>query len=111
MTELVVEEVEPTLEELEFLAAKQLAVELAMLRNRIYKSNTLMNSVLIVQIKQILRGFIRKYNEFGFFKGETLQLDLRGRRRDKFANFSFTASTRLKLLLDQARKPEEVQPK
>ena len=119
-----IDEYEPTLEELEFMAAKQLLLELKMIKKRIYDSGTVMNSMLVVQIKQILRGLMTKYQGFGMFIGETIELKLNG--RGKFASFNFVYSKKLdelfaKVVADiqkqeveaanEAAKVEEVQPK
>lgn len=60
-----VAEVEPTHEELRKMAAKQLMAELFMLNSRVGKAA--MNSVLVVQIKQVLRALISKYRNVGAF--------------------------------------------
>lgn len=60
-----VAEVEPTQEELRKMAAKQLMAELFMLSQRVRKSA--LNSVMVVQIKQVLRQLIGKYRNAGAF--------------------------------------------
>lgn len=109
-----IEEVEPTQEEIELQAAKQLLLELKMIKKRIYDSGTLVNSMLIVQIKQVLRGLISKYNNVGLFEGEFITLKLSN--RTKHANIDFVYSQRLQYLMskvvDTLPKPgvEVVQP-
>lgn len=71
-----VEDLEPTQADLEVMAVKQLMMELNMIKRRVYESKTLMNSVLIVQIRGVLNGLIRKYNEASLFLGETIDIKL-----------------------------------
>jgi hypothetical protein len=112
-----IEEFEPTLEELELQAAKQLLLELKMIKKRIYDSGTVMNSMLVVQIKQLLRGLMSKYQGFDLFKGENITLKLKG--HGKFASFDFVYTDRLNQLFAQVVTElpppgpivEEVQPK
>lgn len=92
-------EVEPTQEEVELQAAKQLMLELQMIKKRIYDSRTLINSMLIVQVKQLLRGLISKYNAVGLFEGENITLRLSN--RSKHANIGFVFSPKLHLLMDR----------
>lgn len=97
------------MEQLELAAAQQLLLELKMIKKRIYESNTLINSVLIVQVKAILRSLIRKYNDYGFFQGENITLKLSN--RSKYANLDFVYSQKLHLLFDKIvanlPKPDE----
>jgi hypothetical protein len=67
---LEVQEVEPTQEELELQAALQLMNEVFMIKRRIY--GVAMNGVLLIQVKQLVRGLMRKYQECGMFKGEDI---------------------------------------
>ncbi len=94
-----IEEYEPSQEELDLMAAKQLLLELKMIKNRIYTSNTLVNSMLIVQIKMILKGLMTKYNEAGMLKGEFVTLKLSN--RSKHANIDFVYSQNLRILMSK----------
>ena len=67
-----IEEAEPTLEELEKMAAKQLLSELFMVQRRIY--GIAMNSMLLVQLKQITRGLVSKYHTAGLFIDENIDV-------------------------------------
>ncbi len=67
-----IEEAEPTLEELEKMAAKQLLSELFMVQRRIY--GIAMNSMLLVQLKQITRGLVSKYHKAGLFIDENIDV-------------------------------------
>lgn len=60
-----VAEVEPTQDELRKMAAKQLMAELFMLSRQVHRGA--MNSVLVVQVKQVLRQLIGKYRNAGAF--------------------------------------------
>lgn len=71
-----VEEREPTPEELELMAAKQLLIELHMIKRRIQTSGTILNGVLVVQVKFLLNGLIKKYNNSGLLLGEKVELKL-----------------------------------
>lgn len=110
-----VEEVEPTLEEVEKQAAKQLLLELKMIKKKIYDSNTVMNSMLVVQIKQILRGLMSKYNGVDLLLGEHVTLKMRG--HGKYASFDFVYTPRLSAMfaeiVKELPKPgvEEILPK
>lgn len=81
----------------DFEAAKQLRAELAMIKSRIYASGTVMNSILIMQLKMIIRGLIKKYNDAGLLQGENITLVLKGRGRQ--AGFAFAYSQRLQYLI------------
>ncbi len=74
--EVTSEEREPTPEELELMAAKQLLVELHMIKRRIQTSGTVLNGMLIVQVKFLLNGLIKKYNDVGLLIGEKVELKL-----------------------------------
>jgi hypothetical protein len=91
-----IEEVEPTLEEVEKQAAKQLLLELKMIKQKIYDSGTVMNSMLVVQIKQLLRGLVTKYNNIGLLIGENVSMKMNG--HGKYASFSFLYTPRLDAL-------------
>ena len=95
-----------TLEEVELQAAKQLLLELKMIKKNVYESNAIINSMLIVQIKQLLRGLVRKYNDYGLFIGENITLKLSN--RSKYANINFVYSQKLNVLLSKVI--EEVKP-
>lgn len=82
---------------MEYEAAKQLLAELLMIKRRIYDSKTLVSSVLIVQIKQVLRGLIRKYNDAGLLVGENITLVLSD--KTKYANIRFGYSQHLQFLI------------
>ena len=96
----MVEEVEPTVEQLEEMAAKQLLLELTRIKNQVYNSKTVMNSVLVTQLQQLARGLTTKYNTFGLFKGETIKVKLSN--YGKRANFRFVYSPRLNTLMTAA---------
>jgi hypothetical protein len=66
----VEEAAEPTVEEVELLAARQLLNELLMIKRRIY--GIPMNGVLLMQVKQLIRGLMRKYQEFGLFSDDDI---------------------------------------
>lgn len=110
-----IEEVEPTLEEVEKQAAKQLLIELKMIKQKIYDSGTVMNSMLVVQIKQLLRGLMSKYNAVGLLIGESVQLKMAG--HGKYASFMFVYTPRLDALfaeiVKELPKPgvEPIEPK
>lgn len=106
--------------DLEKHAAKQLLAELMMLKQKAYGKGTLVSSVLIVQIKQVLRGLMTKYNEAGLLLGENITLRLSD--KTKHASIGFVYSPGLQLLMTQIIgeivaeqkaaaevKPEEVQ--
>lgn len=92
-------EVEPTQEEVELQAVKQVLIELRMIKKRIYDSKTVINSMLIVQLKQILRGLIKKYNDYGLLIGENITLRLSD--HSKHTSIDFVYSQRLKMLVDR----------
>lgn len=69
---LEVQEVEPTQEEIELQAARQLLNELFMIKRRIY--GVAMNGVLLIQVKQLVRGLVRKYQEVGLFKDDNIEV-------------------------------------
>lgn len=83
-------------------AAKQLMIELMMIKKRIYESGTLVNSVLIVQIKQILRGLMRKYNDAGMLVGENVTLVLSD--KTERASIRFAYSPGLQMLVRQVEE-------
>jgi hypothetical protein len=105
-----------TLEEVELQAAKQLLLELKTIKKNVYDSKTLINSILIIQLKQLLRGLIHKYNDYGLFIGENITLKLSN--RSKHANIDFVYTQKLNILLGkvveelQAVKPivQEIGP-
>lgn len=104
-----IEEVEPTLEELEYSAAKQLSIELRMIQRRIFESGTLMNGVLIVQIKGVLASLIKKYNEFGLLGGENVKLKLS--QHGRMGQIYFEYTPRLNKLMDQVIQDAQKQMK
>lgn len=97
-----VSEVEPTIEEVEQAAAKQLLIELTKIKNQVYSSKTLINSMLIVQLKMLTRGLISKYNSYGLFLGETITLELSSRSAK--ANFRFVYSPKLAAYIALAKE-------
>ena len=97
--QIEVEEREPTQEELELMAAKQLLMELTMIKRRVYESGTLINGVLVVQIKGIVAGLMKKYNEVGMLQGETVTTKLSD--YGKHASIYFKYSPRLEQLMKQ----------
>lgn len=86
-------EVEPTIEQVELAASKQLLIELTRIKNQVYASKTVINSVLIVQLKIMARALIAKYNSYGLLIGETVKLELSS--YDRRANFRFVYSPKL----------------
>lgn len=80
-------------------AAKQLLMELKMLKQKAYGNGTLVTSVLVVQIKQVLRGLMTKYNDAGLLIGENVTLRLSD--RTKYASIDFVYSQGLRVLMDQ----------
>jgi hypothetical protein len=80
-------------------AAKQLRVELAMIKNRIESSGTLMNSVLIVQLKQIIRGLVKKYQDAGLLIDQNVTLVLSDKTR--YARIRFAYSQGLQIMMTQ----------
>jgi len=113
--ESTIEEDEPTIEEVERQAVKQLILELNMIRSRVRDSGTVMNSMLVVQIKQLLRGLMSKYQTFGLLQGENVELKLNG--LSKHATFDFKYTPRLNELINEVLsslpKPgvEPIEPK
>lgn len=109
---VTVEEVEPTIEEVEQAAAKQLLFEITKIKNQVYASKTVINSVLIVQLKIMARSLIAKYNSYNLFIGETIELQLSSYKQN--ANFRFVYSPKLAAYIKQAAanlnqpKPEEI---
>lgn len=95
-----VEDREPTQPELDLMAAKQLLTELTMIKKRIYQSGTLMNGVLVVQIKGVIGGLMRKYHEAGVLLGENTVLKMQG--YDSRASFSYIYTPYLKTLMEKA---------
>lgn len=93
--ELKIDEVEPTQEQLEKAAAKQLMAELFMIQRRIYGIK--MNSMLIVQCKQLARGLISKYRSVGLFENDDVEV----KYIKKFGQIEFVPSPRLKELFNQ----------
>ena len=94
-----IEEREPTQEELDLMAAKQLLMELSMIKRRIYESGTVINCVLVVQVKGIVASLMRKYNEVGMLQGESITVKLSD--YGKHANFIFKYSPKLQALMKQ----------
>lgn len=90
-------EIEITLDDLELQAAKQLLVELKMIKKRIYDSGTLINGILVIQIKGVLKGLIYKYNSYGLLMGENITLSLSS--YSKHANMDFVYSPKLQQLM------------
>lgn len=84
---------------MELQAAKQLLMELKMLKQKAYGRGTLVTSVLIVQIKQVLRGLMKKYNDAGLLIGENVTLRLSD--RTKYASIDFIYSQGLRALMDE----------
>lgn len=113
--EAILSEEEPTLEEVEKQAVKQLLLELNMIKNKVRDSGTVMNSMLVVQIKQLLRGLMSKYQTFGLLQGENVELKLNG--LSKHATFDFKYTPRLNELISEVLsslpKPgvEPIEPK
>lgn len=109
----MVEEVEPTIEQVEQMAAKQLLLELTKIKNQVYASKTIVNSVLIVQLKIMARSLIAKYNSYNMFIGETIELQLSSYKSN--ANFRFVYSPKLGEYIKNATaslnqpKPEAVE--
>lgn len=97
--EVKIEEQEPTQEELELMAAKQLLMELQLIKKKIYDSKTLMNGMLIMQVKFLLNGLIKKYNAVGLLAGENVSLKMGG--RGKFASMFFEYTPGLKVLMEK----------
>lgn len=100
--EVTIEEREPTQEELDYAAAKQLMVELGMIKRRIYDSGTLINGVLIVQVKGMIASLMRKYNEVGMLQGESVTLKMSD--YSKHASLTFKYSPKLDVLMAQISK-------
>jgi hypothetical protein len=97
LNSVIVDEVEPSLDELEIQAVKQLLIELKTIKKIIYDSGTLINGVLIIQIKGILKALMRKYNEYGLLVGENVTLKLSD--YSKHASIDFVYSQRLLQLI------------
>jgi len=76
--EVTIEEREPTQDELNLMAAKQLLTEILMIKRRIQESKTLLNGMLIAQVRFVMNGLIKKYNNVGLLLGETVELKLTG---------------------------------
>ena len=83
----------------DFEAAKQLRAELSMIKGRVLSSGTLMNSILVTQLKMVLRGLIKKYNEAGLLLGENVTLVLNGHGRH--SGFRFAYSQGLQILIEE----------
>jgi hypothetical protein len=108
--EVTMEEREPTAEELDLMAAKQLLMELTMIKKRIYESGTLINGVLVIQVKGIVASLMRKYNEAGMLVGEVVTTKLSD--YSKHASVFFQYSPRLKALMKQVvEQLDQVQKK
>lgn len=82
---------------LDYEAAKQLRMELSMIKGRVLSSNTFMNSILVTQLTMVLRGLIAKYNNAGLLKGENVTLVLNGHGR--YAGFRFAYSQGLHVMM------------
>lgn len=90
----VAEAVEPTLEEVEKQAARQLLNEMFMIKRRIY--GIPMNGVLLIQVKQLVRGLMRKYQEFELFTGEDIEVKFFPKRNA----VEFFPTAKLQVLFD-----------
>lgn len=88
-------EQEPTQEQIEREAAKQLMAELFMIQRKIF--GITMNSMLLVQVKQLTRGLMTKYRNIGVFQNDNVEVKLNGRRD----TVEFVPTTRLKDLFNQ----------
>lgn len=76
-------EVEPTFEELEKMAAKQLMAELLMLRKQMMGIQ--MNGMMLVQCRAVVRGLITKYRNIGVFQEDDIKVEfLRKQNRVEF---------------------------
>jgi hypothetical protein len=106
--EMTVEEREPTPEELQLMAAKQLLIELQMIKRRIYESGTLMNGMLIMQVKFLLNGLMKKYHDAGVLLGENVALKMGGRGKHASMFFEYTPGlkTLIQQVVDALPKPE-----
>lgn len=82
-------------------AAKQLLMELTNIKNNINNSRTKITSVLVVQLKQILRGLIKKYNQAGLLEGEFVTLRLSD--RTAYAQVGFVYSQGLQSLVERIK--------
>ena len=89
------------LQELEQSAAKQLLAELSMIKKHIYDSGTL-TPMLLVQMKQVVRGLINKYHLAGLLLDQTVELKLSD--YSKYPNIEFKYSPELKLMMAQVIK-------
>jgi hypothetical protein len=97
--EVTIEEREPTAQELNLMAAKQLLTEILMIKRRIQESKTLLNGMLIAQVRFVLNGLIKKYNNVGLLLGETVELKLTGYKPNDTIYFNYSSG--LKELFDQ----------
>ena len=84
------------LEELEFSAAKQLLAELSMIKKHVYDSGTL-TPMLLIQMKQIVRGLINKYHLAGLLLDQNVETKLSD--YSKYPNIEFKYTPELKLMM------------
>lgn len=102
--DVTMEEREPTQEELEIMAAKQLMIELQMIKRRIQESGTLLNGMLIMQVKFLLNGLMKKYHNLDLLKDEQVELKLTGRRINDTIQFKYSSG--LQKLIDKVVRGE-----
>lgn len=94
-TDLKVEVQEPTPEQIEKAAAKQLLAELFMIQRRIL--GITMNSMLLVQLRHLSRGLMTKYRNIDIFLNEDVEVKFIRRLN----RVEFVPTPRLKELFTQ----------
>ena len=89
------------LAELELSAAKQLLAELSMIKKHVYDSGTL-TPMLLIQMKQIVRGLVNKYNLAGLLLDQEVEVKLSD--YSKYPNIEFKYTPELKLMMAKVVK-------
>lgn len=96
-------------DDIEVQAAKQLLAELKMMRNQVYMNKGVMNPVLIINIKRVVRGTMKKYHNNDLLVGENVEVKLSNYGKYPDINFHFTPKLDLmmKNIIEEIKKKEQ----